>query len=320
MTEFLTNFILPIVKALFAPFDIALGWITLLGPYGALIAVGAVTGLAVNLFQKYCSNQKLLGRRRADLEKLKSLMSDAKASKDEEKTARISSLTSQISSKYALESLKPALYSIPPLCILAMWVGARLSFEPVRPGDVVEVIGTFEDGAKGFTYFVPNEGLASEGPAIVPVAIRKSTLIADAAPPAPAPASAAAVPKESANAMQKPGDSNVLLKPVVEDSSAPQAHWKIRAEKEGEFALQIRHGEDRYSIAVPVHAKGGRPPEPATIFRTESLTRDRLLSVEFKLREPVPSAWWNIYMQAMGIYLITAMIFGLALRRVMGIQ
>ncbi|MEI6232929.1 MAG: hypothetical protein WCT04_07750 [Planctomycetota bacterium] len=282
MIEFLTHIVLPIVKALFLPFDLVLGWITIFGSIGALVAVGALTGVAVNLFQKYCSNQTLLGRRRADLDKLKLLMSAAKQEKDTDKIARLSSLTGQISSKYALESLKPALYSVPVLCILAMWVGARLCFEPVRPGDVVETIATFEDGASGFAHVVPNEGLTFDGAAIMPVTVPKSAS-ADAA-------------------------------------KSPQALWKIRAEKTGDHTLLIRHGDDHYTVQLPVYAKAGHPPEQAAVFRTESPSRDRLLSLEFKLHEPVESAWWNLKMQGMGIYLLASLAFGLALRRVMGIQ
>ncbi len=301
MIEFLTQVVLPILKVLFVPFDIALGWVTRLGPIGALIAVGAVTGVAVNLFQKYCSDQEHLGRRRADLEKLKIMTRDAKQAKDTEKAARLTGLAGQIGSKYAMESLKPALFSLLPLCILAMWVDARLKYEPVRPGDIVKVIGTFEDGAAGFTHVIPNDGLVPDGASIVPVAIYKT----------PAPAASTADTSAPANAPKAA---------VVEASKAPQAVWKIRAEKEGEFPLLIRHGDDRYTVSVPIQAKGGQPPEQATVFRTESPTRDRLLSVELELREPVPRAWWNLEMQSMGIYLIAALAFGLLLRRVMGIQ
>lgn len=303
MIEFLMQVVLPILKALFVPFDIALGWVTRLGPIGALIAVGAVTGVAVNLFQKYCSDQDHLGRRRADLEKLKILARDAKLANDTEKAARCTGLAGQIGSKYAMESLKPALFSLLPLCVLAMWVDARLKYEPVRPGDVVKVVGTFEDGAAGFTHIIPNDGLVPDGAAIVPVAIYK-------APVAPAPG--AADTSSPANAAPQPA--------VVEASKAPQAVWKIRAEKEGEFPLLIRHGDDKYTVPVSIQANGGRPPEQAAVFRTESPTRDRLLSVELELREPVPRAWWNLEMQSMGIYLIAALAFGLLLRRVMGIQ
>jgi len=294
MIEFLTHVVLPIVQALFVPLDFLLGWVAALGPFTALIIVGAITGLAVNLFQKYGSNQELLGRRRADLARLKVLTKEAKLARDGEKKARLSGLTSQISSKYAFESMKPALYSIPPMCLLAMWVGARLSFEPVRPGDVVEVIATFEAGATGFSHVVPNDGLTPDGPAIAPIAFHR-----------PAPT----------------GTSNVAIAPPpTAVSSSPEARWKIRAEKEGDHLMQIRHGEDRYDLAVPVRAKGGPPPEQATVFRAESPTGDKLLSIELKLREPVPAAWWNLFMQSMGLYLVIAMLFGFGLRRVMGIQ
>lgn len=282
MIDALIPIVLSIVKALFIPLDFALGWVTVFGLIGALIVVGALTGLAVNLFQKYCSDQQQLGRRRADIEKLKQLSREAKQANDSEKVARLSSLTSQISSKYALESMKPALFSVPPMCILAMWVGARLSFEPVRPGDVIEVVASFEDGASGFTHVVPSDGLVPEGPAIVPIGIQKSTS------------------GEALNAMQ--------------------AQWKICAKKEGSHALTIRHGDERYSIPVPIFAKGGRAPEQVTDVNSQSPTRDQLLKVELKLREPVPAAWWNMRMPSMGIYLIAAILFSLALRRIMGIQ
>lgn len=333
MVESVMSVLVSIVKVLFVPLDLALGWLTLLGSLGALIAVGALTGFAVNLFQKYCSNQNLLGRRREDLKKLKTLVREAKDNKNEEKAARLLGLTSLISSKYALESLKPALYSVPPLCVLAMWVGARLNHEPVRPNENVEVIATFEDGASGFAYILPNENVVLTSPAIVPVAIRKSAAVAaapaDAAPETaavPAPRGqglvAADVPRDTGNVQLKVA-SGSHLQPVaaaVESSGSPVAHWNLLAPKEGAFQLQVRHGDERYSVPMSVYSKGGLPPEQATLFCTESETRDRLLSVELKLRETVPPAWWNVFLQSMGVYFIAALVFGLALRRVMGIQ
>ncbi len=270
MIDFLAHYIVPLLKIFFVPFDVVFGWLTMLGFWGALIAAGAITGLAVNLFQKYCSDQEHLGRRKADIEKLKALTLDAKKANDMEKVSRLTGLTGQISSKLAIESLKPALYSVLPLCLFAMWVGERLSYAPVRPKDVVEVVGTFEDGATGFAHVVPNAGISAEGQAIV--------------------------------------------------SAAVQAQWKIRAEAEGDYALLIRHGEDRYTVPMSVRSSGGRPPDLATVFRTESPTHDRLLSLEMKLREPMPKAWWNVWMQAMGIYLIVALVFGVVLRWALGIK
>src|SRR5205814_1512081 len=150
MFAFYTNFILPLIKALFIPCDWVLGWMTYLGPLGALIAIGALTGFLVNLFQKYCSNQKLLGARKSDLETLKTLLKDAKQSGDKDKVSRVRGLTGRISSKYAIESMKPALWSIPPMCVVAMWAGERMAFQPLHPGEEVELVAHFEDGASGF--------------------------------------------------------------------------------------------------------------------------------------------------------------------------
>lgn len=309
MMDLLTHWLVPLVQWLFVPLDAALGWLTHLGTLGALIAVGAATGLAVNLFQKYGSNQELLGRRRADLNRLKELQRNAKEAKDSEKAARLLTLASQISSRYALESLKPALYSIPPLCILAMWVGARLNHEPLRPGDTIQVIATFEDGASGFAHYIPNTGFTANGPVIAPIGLR--------AAPAAVPTSTEKVRANVAADLAAPSSALAAPAPVA---TSPQALWTIRLLTAGDFPLQIRHVEDRYTLMLPVRTSGGLPPEQAVVYRTESPTRDKLLSVELELRESVPSAWWNAWMQAMGVYFIAALASGLALRRILGIQ
>jgi uncharacterized membrane protein (DUF106 family) len=282
MFSFYTNTLLPLLNAVFIAFDWIFGWSLLFGAFTALIIAGLLTGLFVNLIQKYCSNQNILGRSKADLEKIKSLRASAKSSGDSDAIARLNTLAGRISGRYAWGSFKPALWSIPPLCVLAMWTGSRMSFEPVRPGNDVAVIAHFEDGASGFAHMVPSSDLKSAGPAI----------------------SAIAVPLDLA-----PGQE-----------SGPQARWTVKADKSGEFPLQIRYQDQTFSIPLPVAEKGGRPPEAATTFAIETPNRDGLRVVEFKLNHTVDPAWWNFYQQWMGLYLIAAMISGLALRRVLGVN
>jgi uncharacterized membrane protein (DUF106 family) len=312
MFELLTHFILPLIKLLYIPCDLLLGWTLFLGPIGALVAIGAVTGLLVNLFQKFCSNQVLLGQRKADLDKLKLLQKDAKQAGDESKNVRLRGLIGRISTKYAMESMKPALWSVPPMCVVAMWAGERMSFQPVRPGEVVEVVAHFEDGANGFTHILPNEGIAADGPAISAIEIPKK------AEPAKSP------DKETpaANVVQAPANkvAPAPAEKAPETPAGPQAHWRVRAEKEGNYALRVRHGEDQYELALPVYKSGGHPPEKAVVYRMESPTRDKMLALELKLQDTVQPAWWNLTMQWMGVYLLSSIAFGVGLRRVMGIQ
>lgn len=316
MFELLTHFILPLIKLLYIPCDLLLGWTLYLGPIGALVAIGAVTGLLVNLFQKYCSNQTLLGQRKADLDKLKLLSKDAKQTGDKDKVVRLRGLTGRISTKYAFESMKPALWSVPPMCVVAMWAGERMSFQPVRPGEVVEVVAHFEDGASGFSHIVPHDGIAIVGPAIAAIEMPKRAEPARADQKIAAPALPA-----NGNVTQVPvKDAHAPAEKSPEEHAGPQAHWRVHAEKEGRYALRVRHGEDPYEMALPVFKSGGYPPERAVVYRMESLTHDRLLALEFKLRDSIPSAWWNLTLQWMGVYLLAAVVFGVSLRRVMGIQ
>jgi uncharacterized membrane protein (DUF106 family) len=323
MFAFYTNFILPLIKALFIPCDWLIGWMTYLGPLGALIAIGALTGVLVNLFQKYCSNQKLLGARKSDIETLKTLLKEAKQSGDKDKAARVRGLTGRISSKYAMESMKPALWSIPPMCVVAMWAGERMAYLPLHPGDEVELVAHFEDGASGFSHIVPAEGLVMASPAIAPIEIPKKAQVAAAVP------TVGAVKKEGkeetpANVAQAetsaPKNSVAVAAVETAEVAGPQAHWRIRVEKDGTFPLRVRHGEDQYELSVPVYKSGGHPPEKASVYRLESPSKDKLLALEFKLKDSVPEAWWNLTFRWMGIYLLAAVAFGVGLRRVMGIQ
>jgi len=323
MFVFYNSFILPLIKLLFIPCDWVIGWMTYLGPLGALIAIGALTGLLVNLFQKYCSDQKLLGSRKADIDRLKILAKEAKQSGDKDKANRVRGLTGRISSKYAMESMKPALWSIPSMCIVAMWAGERMAYLPLHPGEEVELVAHFEDGASGFSHIVPADGLAMASPAIAAIEIPKKAPAAAAVPAAGATGKDGKEESPSNVAQKDTSAPKHVATPApaeTAEAGGPQAHWLIRTEKEGTFPLHLRHGEDQYELSVPVYKSGGRPPEKAAVFRLDSPSRDKLLALEFKLKDTVPEAWWNLKLQWMGIYLLAAVAFGVGLRRVMGIQ
>ena len=63
-----------ILDVLYAVCDLLFGWTSLFGATAALTVVGVLSGLAVILFQKYASDQDLLGRCKEDLKILKARM------------------------------------------------------------------------------------------------------------------------------------------------------------------------------------------------------------------------------------------------------
>lgn len=168
-----SDYLLPLLRVIYVPFDWILGWTSYLPPVAAIVVVGLLSGLAIILIQKYGSRQELLGRCKADLKKLKADMKAAKAARDATRLACARGLSGRISGKYMVQALKPALWTVPAITIVALWTGARLGALPVRPGETLEAVAYFEDGASGFAHIVPTEGLEFAGPAISAVAVPK---------------------------------------------------------------------------------------------------------------------------------------------------
>lgn len=336
MFTFYTNTLLPALDALFVALDAVLGWSLLFGAITGLVIAGLLTGLLVNVIQKFASNQDFLGRSKADLDKIKSLRAAAKQSGDKDTVSRLNALAGRISGRYAWGSFKPALWSIPPLCVLAMWVGSRMSYEPVRPDSELTIVAHFEDGASGFAHLVPSDAISPVGSAIAPVAIPPTTTASPVKVPQDSADSSAKMmaPSSAQNtAPPQAGISSTAAQDVALPSSVsaqqpalpgagaagPQASWTIRALREGVLPLVIRYRDQSYEVALPVSAKGGRPPE-LKVFALETPGRDGLLAVEFKLADTLAPAYWNLNLQWMGLYLIAALASGLGLRRVMGIN
>jgi uncharacterized membrane protein (DUF106 family) len=266
-----------VLDALYAACDVLFGWTSLFGPAVALTVVGVLSGLAVILFQKYASNQDLLGRCKEDLKILKARMKAAKAAGDPEAARRLQGLSGRIGGKYMWAALKPALWTVPIIGVVGLWAGARLGYLPVRPGEPLAVVAHFEDAAEGWAHVVPGGGLAVEGPAVAPAAVH-------------------------------------------EGAEGKQARWTVKAAAEGDAVLRIRHGGRTYEVRVPVRARGGRPPELVTVFDHGSPRQDRLQAVEFKLSDSLPSAWWNLWLQWGGLYLLAAMVVALGLRRLLKVH
>lgn len=155
-----------LLDVLYAICDLLFGWTSFFGATVALSIVGVLSGLAVILFQKYASNQDLLGRCKEDLKILKARMREAKKAGDPEGARRLQGLSGRIGGKYMWAALKPALWTVPIIGVVGLWAGARLGYLPVRPGEPLTVVAHFEDAAEGWAHVVPGGGFAVEGPAV----------------------------------------------------------------------------------------------------------------------------------------------------------
>jgi hypothetical protein len=150
----------------------------------------------------------------------------------------------------------------------------------VRPGSEVTLVAHFEDEARGFAHAVPEGALGPGGAPVAAVEI-----------------------------------------PAGQDSGGgKQARWTLKALSEGEGRVTVVHGGKAHVLRIPVTAKGGRPPEPVTLFEPATASRDSLQALEVKLRDSMPAAWWNLRMQWGGLYLLVAVGLALALRFALKVQ
>ena len=173
MDRILNDVLLPVLNVLYKPFDWVLGWTALFGPVTAIVLVGIISGAAITLLQKFCTNQKLLGRCKADLGELKLKAKAAKRAGDAATALRLMSLVNRIGGKYAWRAIKPSFWSVPVITLVCLWAGDRLGVLPVKPGGTVEVRAHFEDSAGGFAHLVTAEGVELVGTSIVPNEVPK---------------------------------------------------------------------------------------------------------------------------------------------------
>lgn len=258
------HLLLPLLNVLYVPCDWVLGWVENFPPAVSITIVGVISGIAVIAVQKYGSNQKYMGKAKADLALLKTKMKAAKQAKDEDALTRARGLSGKIGGKYMIAALKPSLWTVPLIGVIGLWTGSRLGFLPVHPGEELAVVAHFEDNAKGFAYVVPDPKLRWSGTLIAPVE-------------------------------------------VTPEGDGLQARWTLKPEGDGRGELRIHHGGTVYGVPLAIRPKGGHPPEPVTTVGRATSAQDGLQAIEFKLQPSLKEAWWNLWLQWGGLYLLVAM-------------
>jgi uncharacterized membrane protein (DUF106 family) len=338
------EFLNPFIMWFYPACDFLLGWTMNMGGLWGVVAIGVITGLGVNLYQKFFSRQKLLGNCKDDLDKLKGLMSDAKKAGNDDRHGQLMRISGRISGKYMWGSLKPAFITVPPIVVIAMWTGSRLGFKPVPPDKEVEVIAYFEDDAKGFARLIPINDEKAKGNLEITTA----------------PVSPIALHVESEVELETrrriagnawPGtwyipwtwfNFNKNLSPSdrkkQRDTSVPpplgqEARWKIKASAAGDYTLKLRYtagdGPQELIIPMPVRDGNGLPPEFFTFSEFDSPLVDHLQTVQIgtfdvenfdRSADSIPVAWWNLWFQWMGLYVLVALVGGVGFRFALGVK
>jgi uncharacterized membrane protein (DUF106 family) len=301
----------PLIVPLYPLLDAVLGWTMQFGGVWGIVIIGVLTGLGVNLFQKFFSKQKLLGKCKADLDKLKKRMKEAKKAGDDDRHMGLLMASKRVSGKYMWNSLKPSVWTVPPVVVLVMWTWVRLGFDPVPPGREMRVTACFENEAKGIAHAIPSDGLKLLTPPVVRIGKYFET------------------PKEEKKRkeIEKKSQADgpvVLYKPWTWFNTAPpiprgiEAAWTVKADKPGEYTMLIRcptsEGMKDHVVLVPVIEGRGTPPQFMTSFLFDTPDMDHMQAVLIDVDDSMPPAWWNLKFQWMGLYIALAVIFGVGFR------
>lgn len=271
------HLLLPLLDVLYHPCDWCLGWVEQFSPIVSISIVGVISGVLVIAVQKWGSDQKFMGKAKADLDLLKQKMKSAKEAKDADGLARARALSGKIGGKYMLAALKPSLWTVPLIGVIGLWTGSRLGYLPIRLHDEVSVVAHFEENAKGFAFVVPDDVVHWQGTLIAPI--------------------------------EAPADGGGL-----------QARWTLKAGTDGASDVKIHYAGSTVAVPVTIAPKGGHPPEPVTTVGKPSPGQDRLQAVEFKLVPSLKEAWWNLWLQWGGLYLIVAMAVAFPLRKILNVH
>ncbi|MBF0544636.1 MAG: hypothetical protein HQM08_09390 [Candidatus Riflebacteria bacterium] len=268
--------VVPLFELFYPILDFFLKWIFRFPSIGAIALIGAMTGLGVNLFLKFSSNQLLLKNAKEDLEKIGNLK---KNTSEKSELERLNSLANRISGLYAWEAVFPSLWTIPVICLVALWMGSRLSFLPPKLGNEIFVTAHFEDGAKGLAHLLPNDSVFPIGSAISKIGIPE-------------------------NASET----------VTTNESEVEARWKIKLSKVGPTTLVVRYAGKNYPLQFEIFNNSGRPPNPIKDFNSSGPKGKRLLSIEMSLQDSVSAAIWNFNLKWAGVYILSALVFGITFR------
>jgi uncharacterized membrane protein (DUF106 family) len=311
----------PVIMFFYPVCDWIMGWTPKLGGIWGMVAVGIITGLGVNLYQKFFSKQKLLGKCKSDLDKLKKSMSAAKKQGDTDRVGRLMSVSKRISGKYMWGSLKPAFITVPPVVVIAMWAGSRLGYQPVQPNQEVEIICCFENEARGYAHLVsdsPDVEILTDQ--ITKIAKGEETKLMRMKRERLAVKGMGHRWWRVWTWFSEPTDDQ--KKAWIKETPAPglglEAHWEVRATETGTHKLTVRYsaqdGSQSNAVDFIVGQGNGPPPEFINFFIFDTPGMDHMQSLQFDIEDSMIPAWWNMCFQWMGVYVLVAIVGGVGFR------
>lgn len=147
--------------------DYPLGWLLWLPRDATLLLFAALTALVMTLARRAVTNQDLLRRCAADLQRLKQLLRQTRRSQDKPMRLRLRSTVGLIKGMQLTADMRVLIVVLLPIAILAIWASERLDYLPPRVDRDLVVRAHFPlSSIEGLTHLVPAAGYELKGAAI----------------------------------------------------------------------------------------------------------------------------------------------------------
>lgn len=144
--------------------DLLFGWLLHLPTELLFLALALLTSTAFAVVRRFTTNQERLQRCKADKQRLKELLREAKAHRDQAACARHRSTLGRIGLIQMKAEWKPMLAALVPVGLLAVWAFERVEFYPPAPEEALRASLYAPVSASGrLVHVAPEEGLAAEG-------------------------------------------------------------------------------------------------------------------------------------------------------------
>ncbi len=143
--------------------DAVLGWLLLLPRPMPVVALAALSALAMVLLRRLVTDQQQLSRCAADKKRLRHLIRQARRRGDKSAARRHKATRSLVQLKLLKAEGWPLLLSIPVIGFLGTWAYYRLEFLPPDAGETVRVELSLPASAEGtLVTLVPEAGLDAD--------------------------------------------------------------------------------------------------------------------------------------------------------------
>lgn len=147
--------------------DYPLGWLLWLPRDVTLLLFAALTALLMTLTRRAVTNQDLLRRCAADLQRLKQLLRQTRRSQDKPTRLRLQRTVGLIKGMQLAADMRVLVVVLLPIAILAVWASERLDYLPPRVDRDLVVRAHFPlSSIDGLTHLVPAAGYELQGSAI----------------------------------------------------------------------------------------------------------------------------------------------------------